>query len=100
MKRLPGYDSRTSRAELTAFCSLGIVGTALVTVAVANAFKFAAAHDDIVTALSAPVSTDRLIASVNEPDGLTNLTRLHSAHTPLPLFLRPACSVPTQAHPM
>src|SRR6266550_4513031 len=48
MKRLPGYDSRTSRAELTAFCSLGLVGTALVTAAVSDALKFAAARDDIV----------------------------------------------------
>jgi len=96
MKRLPGYDSRTSRAELTAFCSLGLVGTALVTAAVSNAIKFAAARDDIVTALSAPGSTDRVIASVNATNGFTNLIRLHSAHTPDPILMSPACSVRPQ----
>src|SRR6266699_5021314 len=63
MKRLPGYDSRTSRAELAAFCSLGLVGTALVTAAVSNALKFAAARDDIVATLTVPGSTEQVIAS-------------------------------------
>src|SRR5437899_2788365 len=72
MKRLPGYDSRTSRAELAAFCSLGLVGTALVTAAVSNALKFAAARDDIVAKLTVPGSTDQALASVNATNGLTN----------------------------
>src|SRR5207244_8069051 len=80
MKRLPGYDSRTSRAELAAFCSLGLVGAAVVTAAVSNAIKFAAAHDDIVTVLSVPGSTDQVIASVNATNGLKNLIRLHGAN--------------------
>jgi hypothetical protein len=100
MKRLPGYDSRTSRAELAAFCSLGLVGTALVTAAVSNAIKFSVARDDIVTALSVPGPTDRLIAGVNGTNGLTNLIRLHSAHTTDPHLINPACSVRPQAQPM
>ena len=100
MKRLPGYDSRTSRAELTAYCSLGLVGTALVTAAVSDAIKFAAARDDIVTTLTMPGATDRVLASVNATNGLTNLIRLHGAHTLDPLLMRPACSVPEQVHPM
>src|SRR5436309_12920124 len=80
MKRLPGYDSRTSRAELAAFCSLGLVGTALVTAAVSNAIKFAAARDDIVATLTMPGPTDQVIVSINATNGLTNLIRLHGAH--------------------
>ena len=100
MKRLPGYDSRTSRAELTAFCSLGLVGTALVTAAVSNAIKFAAARDDIVINLTLPGSTERVLASVNATNGLTNLVRMHSTHTSDPQFMRPACSVRPQVQPM
>jgi len=100
MKRLPGYDSRTSRAELTAFCSLGLVGTALVTAAVSDAIKFAAARDDIVTTLTMPVATDRVLASVNATNGLTNLIRLHSAHTLDPLLTSPACTVRPQGQSM
>jgi len=100
MKRLPGYDSRTSRAELAAFCSLGLVGTALVTAAVSNALKFAAARDDIVAKLTVPGSTDQALASVNATNGLTNLIRLHSAHTPDPLLMSPACTVRPQGQSM
>jgi len=100
MKRLPGYDSRTSRAELAAFCSLGLVGTALVTVAVADAIKFAAARDDIVTALSAPGPTDQVIATINATNGFTNLIRLHGAHASDPHLMNPASSVRPQAQPM
>ena len=100
MKRLPGYDSRTSRAELAAFCSLGLVGTALVTAAVSNALKFAAARDDIVATLTVPGSTDQVLASVNATNGLTNLIRLHGAHPSDPHLMNPACSVRSQGQPM
>ena len=100
MKRLPGYDSRTSRAELMAFCSLGLVGTALVTAAVSNAIKFAAARDDIVTALSAPGPKEQVLASANATNGLTNLIRLHSAHASDLHLVNPACSVRPHAQPM
>ena len=100
MKRLPGYDSRTSRAELTAFCSLGLVGTALVTAAVSNAIKFAVARDDIVATLTVPGATDQVLASVNATNGLTNLIRLHGAHASDPHLMNPACSVRSQAQPM
>ena len=100
MKRLPGYDSRTSRAELAAFCSLGLVGTALVTAAVSNALKFAAARDDIVATLTVPGSTDQVLASVNATNGLTNLIRLHSARPLDPLLMSPACTVRPQGQSM
>ena len=100
MKRLPGYDSRTSRAELAAFCSLGLVGTALVTAAVSNAIKFAAARDDMVTTLSMPGPTDQVIVSINATNGLTNLIRLHSAHTLDPILMSPACTVRPQGQSM
>jgi len=100
MKRLPGYDSRTSRAELTAFCSLALVGTALVIAAVSNAIKFAAARDDIVAKLSVPGPRDQVLASVNATNGLTNLIRLHSAHVSDPHLMNPACSVRPQGQSM
>ena len=96
MKRLPGYDSGTSRAELAAFCSLGLVGTALVTAAVSNAIKFAAARDDIVTTLTVPGSTEQVLASVKATNGFTNLIRVHSAEPPDPHLMIPSCSVRPQ----
>ena len=100
MKRLPGYDSRTSRAELAAFCSLGLVGTALVTAAVSNALKFAAARDDIVAKLTVPGATEQVIVGINATNGITNLIRLHGAHASDPHLMNPACSVRSQAQPM
>src|SRR3989442_13443096 len=92
MKRLPGYDSRTSRAELAAFSGLGLVGAALITAAVSNAIKFAEARDCIIAELSAPGSTGGAVASASAKNTFTNLLRVHNAEPPEPHLMIPACS--------
>jgi hypothetical protein len=89
MNRLPGYDGSTSRAELAAFSSLGLIGAALITGAVCDAVKFARDRDCIVGTLSAPLGVKPVCPYANSTRNATNLTRAHLApatdlHVPTP----------------
>jgi hypothetical protein len=79
MKRFPGYDCGTSRAELAAFSSLGLVALALIAVALSDALKFAASRDSINMELSGTGSTQQTVAGVITNNALTNLSRLQTA---------------------
>ena len=76
--RLPSYDSHTSRAERIAFSCLGMAGAALITAAVFNAYKFTEGSDTIVTALSAPGSTNSQLVARHHDNNFTNLLRARS----------------------
>ena len=79
MKRFPGYDCTTSRAELAAFSSLGLVATALIAAAFSDALKFAASRDSIITELSGPGPAQQRIAGIPANNALTNLLRVQTA---------------------
>src|SRR5439155_5090023 len=86
MKRLPGYDSSTSRSELVAFLGLGGVGAALILLAVANACRFAEARDCIIAALSSCGAGEPAVASTE-----TNRAFMKVTHVQTP--------VPNEPHP-
>ena len=100
MKRLPGYDSRASRAELAAFSSLGLVGAALITAAVSNALKFAEARDQIVSELSVSGLTNRLVAVAPATNILTNVLRIQTAKPIDPRLISPEGSSQPQRQPL
>ncbi len=52
MRRLPGYDTRTSRAEAAAFAGLGLAAAGLMIFAICDGARFAGELDCIAEALS------------------------------------------------
>jgi hypothetical protein len=76
MKRLPHYDSSTSRSEFAAYLGLGLVATMATVFAVQNALKFANSREDIIIALSAPIPASAIVASNNSHRMFTNVTHI------------------------
>ena len=79
MKRLPGYDLKTSRAELAAFSSLGLIGVSLIIAGVSNGLKFAERRSEIIATLSGSRSADQINAGGNRNHEVTNLVEVQKA---------------------
>src|SRR5262245_26850329 len=79
MKRLPHYDSGTSRFELAAYLGLGLVATMTTVFAVHNSLKFASSREDIINALSAPIPASAVVGSNNSHRMFTNITHIEGA---------------------
>jgi len=63
MNRLPGCDNQTHRAEGAVFATLGLVAVILVSIAVADAFRFASQREAIVATLERGIPAAPLYAS-------------------------------------
>jgi tRNA(Ile2) C34 agmatinyltransferase TiaS len=78
MNRLPGCDTQTHRAEGAVFGALGLVAVVLVSIAVADAFRFASQREAIVAALERGIPAAPLYASSGFTNrSATNLAPVH-----------------------
>jgi hypothetical protein len=98
--RLPAYDSRTSRSELFAFSSLGLVGAALVAAAVSSAMKFAEARQDIVSALSFTSATPSPVANRPPDQTFTNVLRVRATVPTQDALINHTASPASQPQPL
>jgi hypothetical protein len=78
MHRLPCYDVKTGLAERRAFLGLGLMGVALIAIALLDSTRFAQRREEIAAVLSAPAT---VVADAQPVKGSTNVTSFQ-AKTP------------------
>jgi len=78
MKRLPGYNPTTRRAELSVFLSLGAAAVLAIAFAAFDMLDFMAGSDRVAAALSAKPAAIVRSARNTERNSLTNVTTTHS----------------------